>query len=66
MRLFAYTDSYRRKDVLHAFPDLRQALMLEAALSLNISSLTCICSFWCDSDTCIDRMRSVMWLREKR
>jgi hypothetical protein len=66
MGLLAYTDTYRWEDVLHPLLDLRHALVLErvamTGLTLDIPSITCVCSFGCDSDTGTNRMRILAWL----
>jgi hypothetical protein len=64
--VLAYTNTYRWEDVHHTFPDLRHALVLErvamAGLSLDVASTA---PFWCDTNTCINWMRILVWLGKK-
>jgi hypothetical protein len=64
--LLAYADTYRWEDVFHPLLDLGHTLVFEsvamAGLTLDIASIACNCSFGCDSETCITRMRILAWL----
>jgi len=53
VREVTYTNSNSRKYIFHPLPDFRQALVFKrvamADLALDVSSIFCVQSFWCDT-----------------